>query len=155
MYKHILLPTDGSKLSREAAEAGVRLAKALGARVTAFFAAPPATPIVFKGLLPAGYATPQEHETNIRKAAETYLGAIQKAANAAGVPCETLTQTSDYPAEAIIAAAKKRRCDLIFMASHGRRGLRRESHLGTETQKVLSQAGIAVLVYRDARRQNS
>ena len=55
MYKHILIPIDGSKLSRAASEAGVRLAKALGARVTAFFAAPPAPPIVFTGLLPVGY----------------------------------------------------------------------------------------------------
>jgi nucleotide-binding universal stress UspA family protein len=148
MYKHILVPTDGSKLSKEAALAAVQLAKALGARVTAFFAAPPATPIMFKGLLPGGYATPEEHEQNIRSAAESYLGAIEKAARAAGVPCERLMQTSDYPADAIIAAAKKRRCDLIFMGSHGRRGIRRESLLGSETQKVLSQAPLPVLVHR-------
>ena len=151
MYKHILVPTDGSKLSNQAVEAAVRLAARLGAKVTGFFAAPPATPIMFKGLLPAGYATPQEHAENIEKAAQNYLGAIAKAASAAGVPCESLTQTSDYPADAIIAAAKKRRCDLIFMASHGRRGLRRESLLGSETQKVLSQAPLPVLVYRRAQ----
>lgn len=148
MYKHILIPTDGSKLSRAAAEAGVRLAKALGARVTGFFAAPPATPIVFKGIVPVGYQAPEEHEASIRKAAESYLGGIDKAARAAGVPCEVLSTTSDYPAEAIVAAAKKRRCDLIFIASHGRRGVRRESLLGGETQKVLSQSPIPVLVYR-------
>ncbi len=148
MYKHILIPTDGSKLAKEASQAAVELARSLGARVTGFFAAPPATPIVFKGLLPAGYATPEEHEANIQKAAQAYLGAIEKVAKAAGVPCETLSVTSDYPADAIIATAKKRRCDLIFMASHGRRGLRRESLLGSETQKVLSQAPLPVLVYR-------
>lgn len=148
MYEHILVPTDGSKLSKEAALAAVELARSLGARVTAFFAAPPATPIIFKGLLPAGYATPEEHEQNIRKAADTYLGAVEKAARAADVPCERLILTSDYPAEAIIAAAKKRRCDLIVMASHGRRGLRRESLLGSETQKVLSHSPVAVLVHR-------
>jgi nucleotide-binding universal stress UspA family protein len=148
MYKHILIPTDGSKLSRAAAEAGVRLAKTLGARVTGFFAAPPATPIVFKGIVPVGYQAPEDHEQSIRKAAGSYLGVIEKAARAAGVPCETMTATSDYPAEAIVAAAKKRRCDLIFIASHGRRGVRRESLLGSETQKVLSQAPIAVLVHR-------
>lgn len=151
MYKHILVPTDGSKLAKEAAEAAVRLAASLGARVTGFFAAPPATPIMFKGLLPAGYASPEEHEQNIKKAAQGYLGAIEKAAKAAGVPCEVMTATSDYPAEAIIAAAKKRRCDLIFMASHGRRGIRRESLLGSETQKVLSQAPMPVLVHRKAQ----
>ena len=148
MYKHILIPTDGSKLAKDAGLAAVALARSLGARVTGFFAAPPATPIMFKGLLPAGYATPQEHEENIRRAAQTYLGAIEKAAKAAGVRCEVMTVTSDYPADAIIAAAKKRRCDLIFMASHGRRGVRRESLLGSETQKVLSQSPLPVLVHR-------
>jgi nucleotide-binding universal stress UspA family protein len=148
MFKHILIPTDGSKLANQSAEAAVRLAKSLGARVTGFFAAPPATPIVFKGLLPVGYEAPEEHEKGIRKAAGAYLGAIEKAARAAGVPCEVLSVTDDYPAEAIVAAAKKRRCDLIFIASHGRRGVRRESLLGSETQKVLSQAPMAVLVYR-------
>jgi nucleotide-binding universal stress UspA family protein len=148
MYKHILIPTDGSKLSRAAAEAGVRLAKALGARVTGFFAAPPATPIVFKGIVPVGYQAPEQHEESIRKATESYLGAIEKAARAAGVPCDVTSTTSDYPAEAIVAAAKKRRCDLIFIASHGRRGVRRESLLGSQTQKVLSESPLPVLVHR-------
>ena len=148
MYRHILIPTEGSRLSQRSAEAGVRLARALGARVTAFFAAPPATPIIYKAMLPVGYATPEEHEQLTRKAAQAYLGAVEKAARAAGVPCETLSVTSDFPAEAILAAAKKRRCDLIFMASHGRRGLRRSSLLGSETQKVLSASPLPVLVYR-------
>jgi len=147
MFKHILIPTDGSKLASESAQAGVRLAAALGARVTAFFAAPPATPIIFKSMLPVGYATPREHEKMTRKAAESYLGTIAKAAAAAGVACETVSVTSDYPAEAIIAAAKKRRCDLIFMGSHGRRGFR-DSLLGSETHKVLSEGPVPVLVYR-------
>ena len=148
MFKHILIPTDGSKLAAASAQAGVKLAQSLGARVTAFFAAPPATPIVFKALMPVGYATPEEHEKSIEKAARTYLGTIEKAARAAGVRCETVSTTSDYPADAIIAAAKKRGCDLIFMASHGRRGVRRSSLLGSETQKVLSESSIPVLVYR-------
>ena len=148
MFKHILIPTDGSKVSNEAAQAGVQLAAALGARVTAFFAAPPATPIIYKAMLPVGYATPEEHEAMTRKAAERYLGVVEKAARAAGVPCESVTATSDYPADAILATAKKRRCDLVFMASHGRRGLRKSSLLGSETQKVLSQGPLPVLVYR-------
>ena len=151
MFKHILIPTDGSKLANQSAQAAVRLAKTLGARVTGFFAAPPATPIVFKGLLPVGYTAPEAHEQSIEKAAAAYLGAIEKAARAAGVPCETLSVTGDYPAEAIVAAAKKRRCDLIFMASHGRRGVRRESLLGSETQKVLAQAPMPVLVHRNGK----
>ena len=151
MFKHILIPTDGSKLANESAQAAVRLAASLGAKVTGFFAAPPATPIIYKSMLPVGYTTPTEHEEMIRKAAQSYLGAVEKAAKAAGVPCETMTVTSDYPAEAILAAAKKRRCDLIFMASHGRRGLRQASMLGSQTQKVLAQGTVPVLVYRKAR----
>ena len=87
-------------------------------------------------------------QANWNSAAGAYLGAIEKAARAAGVPCDVISVTDDYPAEAIVAAAKKRRCDLIFIASHGLRGVRRESLLGTETQKVLSQAPMPVLVYR-------
>lgn len=148
MYKHILIPTDGSKVSNEAALAAVRLAKALGARVTAFFVAPPATPIIYKGILPVGYATPEEHEKMTRKAAATYLAVIEKASRAAGLSCDTVTVVGDFPAASIIATAKKRRCDLIFMASHGRRGLRRSSLLGSETHKVLSESSIPVLVHR-------
>jgi nucleotide-binding universal stress UspA family protein len=84
----------------------------------------------------------------VEKAARAYLGAIEKAARAAGVPYEGLTVTSDFPADAILAAAKKRRCDLVFMASHGRRGLRRASLLGSETQKVLTNGNLPILVYR-------
>jgi nucleotide-binding universal stress UspA family protein len=149
MFKHILIPTDGSKLSSEAAEAGVRLAKALGARVTGLFAAPPATPIIYKAALPAGYATPEEHKKMIAKAAAAYLGVIEKAADAARVPCEVLSITSDFPADAILATAKKRRCDLIFMSSHGHRGLRGVL-LGSETQKVLANGSVPVLVFRKA-----
>jgi nucleotide-binding universal stress UspA family protein len=140
MYKHILIPTDGSKLSTDAAEAGVRLAKALGAKVTAFFAAPPDTPARFQSM--------DEREEAARKAAQACLGEIEKLARAAGVPCETLRATSDYPADAILAAAKKRRCDLVFMASHGRRTLRRDLLLGRQTQRVLEAGAVPVLVYR-------
>ena len=150
MFKHILIPTDGSKLSADAALAGVRLAKALGARVTALFAAPPATPIVYKAMLPVGYVTPQEHRKMTAKAAESYLGAIEKAARTAGVRCEALTVRSDFPADTIVAVAGKRGCDLIFMASHGRRGLR-GALLGSETQKVLAEGKLPVLVYRKGR----
>jgi nucleotide-binding universal stress UspA family protein len=151
MFKHILVPTDGSRLSLESARAAVQLARSLGARVTAFFAAPPATPIAYKALLPVGYVAPEEHRKRIEKAARAYLGAVERAAKAAGVPCETAVATSDFPADAILAAARKCRCDLVFMASHGRRGLRRSSLLGSETQKVLACAPMPVLVYRKPR----
>ena len=147
MFKHILLPTDGSPLSTRAALAGVRLAAALGARVTGVFAAPPATPVIYKAVLPVGYATPREHERMIRKAVERHLGVIAEAARAAGVPCETQSVTSDFPADTILTTAKKRRCDLIVMASHSRKGLRGVL-LGSETQKVLTHSKLPVIVVR-------
>lgn len=147
MYKHILIPTDGSPLSRRATEAGVKLAAKLGAKVTGFYAAPPATPLEFKGLLPVGYDDPVDRARAIEKAAAQYLAAIEKAAKAASVPCKLIHVTNDYPADAIMAAARRHKCDLIFMASHGRSGFR-ASMLGSQTQKVLSQSKIPVLVHR-------
>jgi len=147
MYKHILIPTDGSDLSRAAALQGVKLAKALGAKVTAFFAAPAATPVVYKGFLPVGYGTQEEHAAAIEKAAAKYLGVIEKACAAAGVPCQSVHETNEFAAEAIMAIAAKRKCDLIFMASHGRKGLA-GALLGSQTHKVLTHSKIPVLVYR-------
>lgn len=147
MYKHILIPTDGSELSRRAIVAGVKLAKSLGAKVTGFFAAPPATPVVYEDFVPVGYMTPEQHAEMIEKTTAHYLGVIEKAAEAAGVACECIHVTNDFPADAILAAAKKQKCDLIFMASHGRRGLRGVL-LGSETQKVLTHSKIPVVVYR-------
>jgi nucleotide-binding universal stress UspA family protein len=147
MYKNILLPTDGSPLSRKAVANGVKLAKMLGARVTGFYAAPPATPLEFRGFLPVGYGNTEKHRQAIKNAAEHHLAAVKKAAAAAGVPCKTVCVTDDFPAEAIIAAAKQHRCDLIFMSSHGRRGFK-SSMLGSHTQKVLMLSPIPVVVDR-------
>ena len=147
MYKHILIPTDGSPASLRAARAGIELAALAGARVTAFFAAPPPTPLVYDGVLPVGYLPPDEHAEMIERAAAKYLGAIADMAKAAGVACESAHVTSDFPADAILEAAKRRKCDLIFMASHGRRGLS-AILLGSETQKVLTHSKIPVAVYR-------
>ncbi len=146
MYNHILIPTDGSKLSESAAVAGVKLAKTLSAKVTGFYAPPPATPIEYKGLLPS-YIDPKEHAKAIEKATRKYLEVIDRAAKAAGARCATGSATSDYPADAIVAAAKRYGCDLIFIASHGRRGFRTSS-LGTQTQKVLAQTKVPVLMFR-------
>lgn len=147
MYKHILLPTDGSTASGRAAAAGIELAKAVGARVTAFFAAPPPTPLIYDGVLPTSYVPPDEHAGIIERAAAKYLGAIEKLAAAAGVPCESVHVTSDFPADAILETAKDRKCDLIFMASHGRHGMS-AMLLGSQTQKVIAQSKIPVVVYR-------
>jgi len=147
MYKHILIPTDGSPASARAAKAGIELAGIVGARVTAFFAAPTPTPVIYDGVLPVGYMPPDRHAEIIERAATRYLGAIADLAKAAGVPCEALHVTSDFPADAILETAKRRKCDVIFMASHGRRGLS-AMLLGSETQKVLTHSKIPVIVYR-------
>jgi len=147
VYQHLLIPTDGSKLSDRAAVAGVRLAAALGARVTGLFVAPPATPVVYERFLPVKVMTPDEHAAMIERAAKRCLGVIQKAADATGVRCEGVSLTGDFPAEAIVQTAAKRKCDLIFMASHGRRGVAAVL-LGSETQKVLAHAKVPVLVHR-------
>ena len=147
MYKHILIPTDGSALARSAIAAGVKLAAKLGARVTGFYAAPPAMPLEYKGIFPVGYDEPVDRARAIERAATRHLAVIEKAAKAAGVRCKVEHKTDDFPADAIMAAAKRNKCDLIFMASHGRSGFR-DSMLGSQTQKVLSQAKVAVLVSR-------
>lgn len=147
MYKNILIPTDGSASSRAAIAAGVKLAKALGARVTGFFAAPAATPLVYQGIMPVRYMTPEEHAALIEKTAAKYLGVIEKAARQAGVECKCIHVTDEYPADAILRVAKKEKCDLIFMASHGRRGIGGVL-LGSETQKVLTHSKVPVLVHR-------
>ena len=147
MYKHILIPTDGSDLSRAAALNGVKLAKSLRAKVTAFFAAPAATPVVFKGLFPVGYGTQEEHAAVIEKAAAKYLGVIEKACAAAGVPCQSVHVVNEFAADAIMQIAAKRKCDLIFMASHARKGLSGVL-LGSQTQKVLTHSKVPVIIYR-------
>ena len=147
MFKHILIPTDGSRLSHRGIAVGIKLAKATGARVTGVFAAPPATPLVYRDHLPVGYTTPEEHARLIKTSANRYLGVIERAAKKAGVRCDRVLVTSDFPAESILDVAKKKKCDVIVIATHGRSGLR-GMMLGSETQKVLARSPIPVLVCR-------
>jgi nucleotide-binding universal stress UspA family protein len=147
MFKNILIPTDGSSLSQKAAVQGVALAKSLGAKVTGFFAAPPATPIIYRNNLPVGLAQPGEHKEIIERTAAKYLDFIARAAKKAGVPYEGLHTTNDYAADAILDIAKKKKCDAIVMGTHGEGGLR-GMFIGSVTQKVLSQSKIPVLVFR-------
>lgn len=147
MLKHILIPTDGSPDSRAAIAGGVALAKALGARVTGFFAAPTATPLVYKGMIPVGYMPPDEHAKLIEKAAAKVLSAVERAATKQGVQVQCIHVTDDFPADAILAIAHKHKCDLIYMAAHDR--LARSGLLiGGETQKVLSHSKVPVLIHR-------
>jgi len=147
MFKNILIPTDGSPLSQKAVVQGVALAKSVGAKVTAFFAAPPATPIVYRNNLPVGYATPGEHDQMIKKTAVKHLEFVERAAKKARVSYEAIHVTSDYPEEDILKVAQKKKCDLIVMATHGQGGLR-GMFIGSVTQKVLNQVKIPVMVFR-------
>jgi nucleotide-binding universal stress UspA family protein len=147
MFKHVLIPTDGSALSKKAIVQGVKFAKSIGAKVTAFFAAPPYHPVVYEDFIPSNYMTSKQHEEANAKLAAKYLGVVEKACKDAGVPYQGTHVASEFPAEAIIDAAKAKKCDVIFMASHGRRGLAGVL-LGSETAKVLTHSKIPVLVYR-------
>ena len=147
MFKNILVPTDGSSLSLKAAVQGVALAKSVGAKVTGFFAAPPATPVVYRNNFPVGLAQPGEHAKMIEKTAAKHLDAIERLAKKAGVKFEGVHATNDYPADAILDIAKKKKCDAIVMATQGEGGLR-GMFIGSVTQKVLNQSKIPVLVLR-------
>ncbi|MCL2525175.1 MAG: universal stress protein [Betaproteobacteria bacterium] len=147
MFKHILVPTDGSELSQATARRAILFAQESGARITAFFAKPE-YPIAYfgEGAL-IDPTTPEKFAEMADQQANEYLGAIQASCAEAGVACDILTSTSDVPYEAIIEAAQKSECDLIFMASHGRRGIS-GFLLGSETNKVLTHSKVPVLVYR-------
>jgi len=147
MFKHVLIPTDGSALSKKAITNGIKFAQETGAKVTGFFAAPPYNPVIYEDFVPANYMTPKQHGEANAKLAAKYLAPIEKACAAAGVAYQGMHIASEYPADAIIEAAKAKKCDLIFMASHGRRGLA-SVLLGSETAKVLTHSKIPVLVYR-------
>ncbi|HEY5763531.1 MAG TPA: universal stress protein [Rhodocyclaceae bacterium] len=147
MFKHILIPTDGSELSQKNAQRAISFAKEAGARVTAFHAMPE-YPVTYYGegaLIDP--TTPEKFSEMMNKQADEHLAAVAAQCKAAGVACETMKSTSDVPYEAIIAAAEKAGCDLIFMASHGRRGIS-ALLLGSETHKVLTHTTIPVLVHR-------
>ena len=148
MFKNILIPTDGSKLSQKAAVQGVKLAKSLGAKVTALFAAPPATPIVYSGdSLPIGYASPGDHAQMIKRTAAKNLDFVAREAKKARVRFEAVQVTSDYPEEDILKVAKKKKCDLIVMGTQGQSGLR-GAFIGSVTRKVLDKSKIPVMVLR-------
>jgi len=145
MYKHILLPTDGSELSARAVAEGVRFAKSIGARVTALHVTPPFYPTEASGHTMVAQA--RKHEEEGKESARRALGAVEQAAGQAGVECTCVHRVSDVPWEEIISLAKERGCDVVFMASHGRRGVA-ALVLGSETNKVLTHSKIPVLVTR-------
>jgi nucleotide-binding universal stress UspA family protein len=147
MFRRILLPTDGSALSNKAVKKGVEFAKAIDARVVGFFSPEDYRALMYSEYVPPSLLSQKEFEANAKRAAEKHLASIEKAAAAAGVPYEGFFLSSIAPWEAIIDAARKKKCDLIFMASHGRSGLA-GLVLGSQTHKVLTHSKIAVLVWR-------
>jgi nucleotide-binding universal stress UspA family protein len=145
MFKHVLIPTDGSALSRRAVKAGISFAKGMGARVTAYHAVPVIQPYIVGGAV--GIAPLREFEARVRKQAERYLAEAGRAAKVAGVRFQAEIGEPATPYRGIIEAAKRRKCDVIFMASRGR-GEFSSLILGSVTQKVLAHSTIPVLVYR-------
>jgi nucleotide-binding universal stress UspA family protein len=149
MYKHILLPVDGSELSRKAEEECMTFAKSIGARVTAIHV------VLHFHLDLLAMDSPKEmrtkiehdHDEEIQSIARKMLSELEMRAKAKGVRCETLSIVGESAYAEIIDHAAKRKCDLIMMASHGRRGLDAVL-LGSETVKVLTHSKIPVLVVR-------
>jgi nucleotide-binding universal stress UspA family protein len=146
MYRHILIPTDGSALAEHAVSQGLGLAKAVGAKVTAVIVE---TPFSVYGVpesrmpqMPDAFA---QYGEQIKQHAAKVLNHVSALAKAAGVACETVQVEHYHPYEAIIATAKERACDLIVMASHGRSGIS-AILLGSVTTKVLTHTKIPVLV---------
>ena len=147
MFRHILIPTDGSPVSARAVKAGIAFAKKVGAKVTGYCALEPVYSQIYgEGYMISGRSIRQV-EKHARQVGERHVAAIGKAAKAAGVTFRGHVSKADSPHAGIISAATRKHCDLIFMASHGRRGIT-GLIMGSVTQKVLTHSRIPVLVYR-------
>ena len=149
MFRNILVPTDGSPLSRRAVEYAVRLAKEQKARVTGLWVGPAWEPNLYAygNSVPPGFVSRKQHAARVRRAGARYLRAVAQAAKAAGVRCKCICAEGAFPYLEIIKTARRGGCDLIVMASHSRRGISRLL-LGSQTSKVLALADIPVLVCR-------
>ncbi len=145
MYKHILIPTDGSPLSEQAVRQGIALAQTIKAKVTALTVSASFHTFAMDPVMVTD--TPQEYEKDCAARAQTYLGVVRDAATSAGVPYEGVHVMAEHPYLAIIDTATRRGCDLICMASHGRKGIS-ALVLGSETVKVLTHTKITTLVCR-------
>jgi nucleotide-binding universal stress UspA family protein len=149
MFKHIAIPTDGSKLAEKGVKAGIRLAQSLGAKVTGVYVVPPFRPPVYgeAALYYVPGMTPEDYKQRSLKAAKKALASVQIEAQTAGVACSTRIVTAERPHAGILRAARAARCDAIAMASHGR-GAVGGLILGSETARVLSHSKLPVLVTR-------
>jgi nucleotide-binding universal stress UspA family protein len=149
MYRHILIATDGSRLAAKGVKAGVKLAKALGARVMGVHVVPRYPPPVYggDGAVFVPEITPERFAKAMKSAAAKALRTVQTEARAAAVRCTTEAPTDNQPWQGILRIARARKCDAIVMASHGRGGLG-GLILGSETTRVLAHSKIPVLVVR-------
>jgi nucleotide-binding universal stress UspA family protein len=143
MFKHILIATDGSELAERAATQGLELAKALKAEVTIVTATEPWVAVV-AGDDALGFPS-ADYDDGVAKVAAQLTARIAEKAKAADIPCATVHMKDQFPAEGIIAAAQENCCDLIVMASHGRRGLAKVL-LGSVATRVLSLSPVPVLI---------
>lgn len=149
MFQHILVPTDGSALSKAACERAIQLAKFAGARLTFLYARPerPVTFFAGEGGMFVDQVSPEDFDELARKQGDVILRDAMQKAQAQGIDCRDVAKTGAAPYEVIIDVATELQCDLILMASHGRTGVK-AMILGSETQKVLTHSKIPVLVYR-------
>jgi nucleotide-binding universal stress UspA family protein len=145
MFQHVLIPTDGSMLSESALDKAMNLAREEGAKVTVVTATEPFH--VFSGDSKQLAETRASYQKHMKAEAARHLADAERKAKSLGLQCTVLQVEGQHPYQAIIDAAKKQGCDLIAMASHGRRGVS-ALVLGSETTKVLTHSSIPVLVYR-------
>lgn len=147
MYTRILVATDGSHLSKKAVNSAIELAATCGAQLLAVKVVPRYPQAYFEGSIPLSSEDIARIESQWTVSAQVQLAAVEKAAKAKGVATKVIAVKSDVVSDAIVACAKKQKADLIVMASHGRKGIKRLL-LGSETQQVLTHAHIPVLVLR-------
>lgn len=146
MYRHILIPTDGSEIAEKAVAHGLSLAKSVGAKVTAIVVEAPFNVYdVAESRIRQMSRAFDEYAEQVKRHATRVLDHVADSARAAGVPCDTIQVEHYHPYEAIIAAAEDKGCDLIVMASHGRGGISAVL-IGSVTTKVLMHTKIPVLV---------
>lgn len=148
MFKHILIATDGSELADKAVAQGLALAKALGAKATAVTVTEPWDALSMAALAESQIRNPvADYEERMAAVANRILWSVGEEAKKQGVPCATVYMKDRHPAEGILETAQAQACDLIVMASHGRRGLARLL-LGSQANKVVTLSPVPVLICR-------
>ena len=147
MYQRILVPTDGSALSKKAVNSAIEQAAATGAELVALYVVPRYPMSYFEGGISVPNSEVARTEKQWTEKGQAVVDEVQRAAKASGVKAKGVLARSNLVAESVISAAKKHKCDLIIMASHGRKGIKRVL-LGSETQHVLTHSNLPVLVLR-------